>query len=66
MVAMTEQLTGLARRETASLILNALVSRIAASVTRPGADHPMLRPTIFVPMRRGENLTYAEVVARKV
>lgn len=55
-----------ARRETASLVLQALVSRISAVVSRPGADHPMLRPTVFVPVRRGDVLTYTDVVARKV
>ena len=53
-------------RETASLVLQALVSRISEAVSRPGADHPMLRPTVFVPVRRGDVLTYADVVARKV
>ena len=53
-------------RETASLVLQALVSRISEAVSRPGADHPMLRPTVFVPVRRGDVLTYADVVARRV
>ena len=53
-------------RATASLVVQALVSRIGAAVTRPGADHPMLRPTVFVPVRRGGMLTYEDVVARKV
>ncbi len=54
-----------ARRETASLIVNALVTRVAQAV-RPGADHPMLNPTVFVPARRGAELTWRDVVARKV
>jgi hypothetical protein len=53
-------------RETASLVLQALVSRISEAVSRPGADHPMLRPTVFVPVRRGDVLTNADVVARRV
>ena len=66
MVALARQLSGSARRETASLIVQALVSRMSDAVTRPGAGHPMLRPTVFVPVPRGENLTFADVVARKV
>jgi len=54
------------RREAVSLVLQALMNRISSSLSRPGADHPMLRPTVFVPVRRGEVLTYEDVVARKV
>jgi hypothetical protein len=66
MVASAKQISGLARRETASLIVQALVSRLSSAVTRPGVGHPLLRPTVFVPVRRGENLTFTDVVARKV
>ena len=66
MVVFAKQIGSPARRETASLLLQALVSQMASAVTRPGAGHPMLRPTVFVPVRRGESLTFAEVVARKV
>lgn len=59
-----EQRAG-ARRETASLIVNALVTRVAR-VVRPGADHPMLNPTVFVPAQRFAELTWRDVVARKV
>lgn len=52
-------------RETASLVLQSLVSRISKAVTRP-AEHPMLRPTVFVAVRRGETVTYQDVVARRV
>lgn len=40
--------------------------QVGRAVTRPVVGHPMLRPTVFVPVRRGESLTFAEVVARKV
>ena len=66
MVALNKQYQGTARGETMSLMVNALVSRIANVVARPGADHPMLRPTVFIPVRRGENLTFQDVVARRV
>ena len=66
MAALVNRVGSPARRETASLIMQALVSRLSAAVTRPGVGHPMLRPTVFVPVRRGENLTFADVVARKV
>jgi hypothetical protein len=66
MVAMMKLLGGAARRQTASLIVNALVTRVALAVNRPGADHPMLRPTVFVPVRRGGNLTYVDVAVHKV
>ena len=57
---------GAARRETVSLVLMSLMNRISTAVNRPGADHPMLRPTVFVPVRRGEVLTYEDVIARRV
>lgn len=60
------QTRGQARMETASLILHALVARVATSVSRPGADHTMLKPTIFVPVRRGDDVTFSDVVASKV
>jgi hypothetical protein len=67
MVTTNDELVGSgARRETASLILNALVTRLSAALNRPGADHPMLNPTVFVPVRRGGDLTHEDVVARKV
>ena len=66
MVALAKQIGRPARRETASLLLQALVSRMSSVVTRPGVGHPMLRPTVFVPVRRGESLTFADVVVRKV
>lgn len=53
-------------RETASLVFQALISRISQAVNRPAADHPMLRPTVFVAVRRGETVTYQDVVARRV
>ena len=52
-------------RETASLVLQSLVNTISDAVTRP-AEHPMLRPTVFVAVKRGETVTYKDVVARRV
>ena len=66
MVALSTQMGSPARRETARLIVQALVSRLSSVVTCPGVGHPMLRPTVFVPVRRGENLTFSDLVARKV
>ena len=66
MVALATPMGSPARRETASLVVQALVSRLSSAVIRPGAGHPMLRPTVFVPVPRGENLTFGDVVARKV
>jgi hypothetical protein len=56
--------TGTQRRETASLLAQALVSRIAAQVRRPAPAQ--LRPTIFVAVRRGEDPDWRNVVARSV
>lgn len=55
-----------ARRETVNLILNALVTSLSARVRSPGADHPMLSPTVFVPARRGSDLTWKDVAASRV
>lgn len=66
MITTRDSQSGAARRETASLILNALVTRMSNTVLRPGADHPMLSPTVFVPVRRGADVTWKDVVARKV
>ena len=66
MVAMTKQLGSPVRRETVSVLMQVLVARLSSAVTRTGTGHPMLRPTVFVPVRRGEDLTFADVVARKV
>jgi hypothetical protein len=53
-------------RETASLVLQSLASRISEAMRRPAAEHPMLMPTVFVEVRRGETVTYQDVVARRV
>jgi hypothetical protein len=66
MTASAKQLGSPARRETVSLMMQQLVARLSSSVTRPGVGHPMLRPTVFVPVRRGEDLTFVDVVARRV
>lgn len=66
MVALTQTIENSQARTTASLVVQALITRISVAVNRPGADHPMLRPTVFVPVRRGDVLTYTDVVARKV
>lgn len=42
------------------------VSRWRTTQNATPEELAALRPTIYVPLRRGENLTYAEVVARKV
>ena len=55
-----------ARRETASLILQALVMKVSKRVSTPGEDHPLLNPTIFVPLKRGGNLTFQDVIASRV
>jgi hypothetical protein len=54
------------RRDSASLMMNRLVTRLVDAVRQPASDHPMLRPTIFVPLKRGEDLSWKEVVARRV
>ena len=66
MVALAQAIESGKARTTASLVVQALITRISDTVNRPGADHPMLRPTVFVPVRRGDVLTYEDVVARKV
>ena len=56
--------TGAKRWETASLLAHALMTRIAASVRQSATLR--LRPTVFVPLRRGEDPSWKDVVARSV
>ena len=56
--------TSAKRRETASLLAHALVTRLAAGVRQSAA--PRLQPTVFVPLRRGEDPSWKDVVARSV
>jgi hypothetical protein len=51
------------RRETASLLLQSLVRRVVDSA---GHVPPRLQPTIFLPLRRGEDPSWKDVVARNV
>ncbi len=50
-------------RETASLFIQTLVTRFADSAGRVPAR---LQPTIFLPLRRGEDPAWKDVVARNV
>jgi hypothetical protein len=63
---MAERINGTAgtKRETASMLAQALVARVAAQVRRP--PPAQLRPTIFVAVRRGEDPDWRNVVARSV
>jgi len=54
---------GATRRETASLLFHALVTRLVG----PARPVPtQLQPTIFLPLRRGEDPSWKDVVARNV
>ena len=63
MVALNETVLGAGFRAMGSW-RDELNARGAAPIT--GIAPPALRPTVYVPLKRGETLTYAEVVARKV
>ena len=63
MVALNETVMGVGFRVTGSPG-DALKARGASPITSMAP--PALRPTVYVPLKRGETLTYAEVVARKV
>ena len=66
MVALNETLAGVDLLVTGNGGLGAaLRSRTLPRVLRDAAP-PAMWPTIYVPVRRGETLTHAEVVARKV
>jgi len=52
------------RRETASLLAYAIVKHLASQVRRP--DPTQLRPTIYLALRRGEDPSWKDVVARSV
>lgn len=54
---------GATRRETASLLVHALVTRLAVT---PRVVPPPMQPTIFLPLRRGEDPSWEDVVARNV
>ncbi len=55
--------TGVRGRETASLLLQTFVTRFVESAGRVPAR---LQPTIFLPLRRGEDPSWKDVVARNV
>ncbi len=62
---MTERIEriGAGGRRTASALAQDLVMRIADRVRRPPAQ---LRPTIYLALRRGEDPSFKDVVARSV
>lgn len=66
MIALARTIEQGTARNTTSLVVQALVKRMSEAVSCPGADHRVLRPTVFMPVRRGGILTYEDVVARKV
>ena len=52
------------RRETVSLLAHAIVTRVAAQIRRSGPAQ--LQPTIYLGLRRGEDPSWKDVVARSV
>jgi hypothetical protein len=55
---------GATRRETASLLAQAIVQHIATRVHRN--EPARLQPTIFIALRRGEDPSWKDVVVRSV
>jgi len=53
-------------RDTASLVVQRMVTRLVQRVRAPVQTQPGLEPTIFVPLRRGAELTWKDVAERKV
>lgn len=65
MVALSETVSGIGVRVSGNLGGNGW-ARLRAVQVVTGEVPPALQPTIYVPIKRGETLTYGEVVARKV
>ena len=65
MVALSDNLSGTERRRLAGALLKMGVA-LGAGRVKAAATRPVMQPTVFVSRRRGAEVSWQDVVARKV